>query len=70
MYGLAVAQHFLNNEEAVSRQSTVLNASDNSSVFAKYAEYVDLIGARTRHLFGNAWRLSLFFALPLGADRL
>lgn len=91
-YGFAIAQRFLNNEEAKGLQSIVFSASNviaarsgqsdanprkllwfrndvslqqasnlltgnNSPLLARYAECVDLIGARTRHLFGNAWRL-------------
>ena len=39
------------------QQASNLLTGNNSPLLARYAEYVDLIGARTRHLFGNAWRL-------------
>jgi len=39
------------------QQASNLLAGSHSPLLARYAEYVDLIGARTRHIFGTAWRL-------------
>jgi hypothetical protein len=39
------------------QQASNLLAGTHSALLARYAEYVDLIGERTRHIFGNAWRL-------------
>jgi hypothetical protein len=39
------------------QQASNLLAGNHSALLARYAEYVDLIGTRTRHIFGNAWRL-------------
>jgi hypothetical protein len=39
------------------QQASNLLTGNNSPLLARYAEYVDLIGERTRHIFGNAWRL-------------
>jgi hypothetical protein len=39
------------------QQASNLLTGNHSALLARYAEYVDLIGTRTRHIFGNAWRL-------------
>jgi hypothetical protein len=44
------------NDVSLQQASNLLAGSD-SALLARYAEYVDLIGMRTRHIFGNAWRL-------------
>jgi hypothetical protein len=44
------------NDVSLQQASNLLGGS-HSPLLARYAKYVDLIGERTRHLFGNAWRL-------------
>jgi hypothetical protein len=39
------------------QQASNLLAGGHSPLLARYAEYVELIGTRTRHILGNAWRL-------------
>jgi hypothetical protein len=106
-YGFAVAQRFLNDEEAAGLQTTVHSASGiistrpghsdtdpqklvwfrndvslqqassvlavmHAPLLAKYAEYVDLIAERTRHIFGTAWRLCpdrSYFLRHLGSTK-
>jgi hypothetical protein len=106
-YGFAIAQRFLNDEEAAGLQTTVRSASNiistrpgrpdsdpqkliwfgndvslqqatnvlvvvHSPLLAKYAEYIDLIAERTRHIFGTAWRLCpdrSYFLRHLGSTK-
>src|ERR1700681_1710715 len=44
------------NDISLQQASNVL-AESHSVLLARYAKYIDYIGTRTRHIFGNAWRL-------------